>query len=96
LSRLSRKIITVCIGRWATTVGPFPIVKLSRVFPNFHPRFVSRVEPRPAVEPFEAISGAQIDHIPPVGGIAELDPLVPEPGGLHQRIAIRIGQCPAE
>jgi len=80
------------LGRRATTILWVALGKLSSAFASVEPR----VEPRPAIETLEAVSGAQFNHIPPVGRVAGLDPLVPEPGRLQQPFVAWISDRPGK
>jgi hypothetical protein len=84
------------IGRRPAAVLPVSFEWRSTVVPRLHPSFVAAVEPRQTIEPFKAIGRAQFDHVATVSRIAELDPHVPEPGGLQERFVAGISQRPAE
>jgi hypothetical protein len=80
------------IGRQSATILRVAFRKL----PSAFAAVVPRVEPRPAIETLEAVGGAEFDHVPPVGRVADLDPLVPQSGRLQKPFAAWISDRPGD
>jgi hypothetical protein len=95
LSKLWRRAIAVVRRGALSKIRGRPSAILSIAFKRrtaVIAAVITGIEPRPAVEGFEAVGGAQFDHITSLSRVAKLNPLVPEPGGLEERFADRVGK----